>query len=209
MSALKEDPRLWGLYVITDRAQAAGRSLDEVIRAALGGGAKVFQLREKDLEARELTALAERLLVLVRAEGGLLLVNDRVDVALAVGADGAHLTQRSLPPAVARRLLGRQRLLGVSCHSLAEAQEAQEGGADFVLLGPIFFTPSKAPYGAPLGLEVLRQIRPQIHLPLFGIGGINRTNRREVLSAGADGVAVISAVMGAPDVSEAVRALLP
>lgn len=209
MSALKEDPRLWGLYVITDRTQAAGRSHDEVIRAALAGGAKVFQLREKDLEARELTALAERLLVLVRAEGGLLLVNDRVDVALAVGADGAHLTQRSLPPAVARRLLGRQRLLGVSCHSLAEAQEAQEGGADFVLLGPIFFTPSKAPYGAPLGLEVLRQIRPQIHLPLFGIGGINRTNRREVLSAGADGVAVISAVMGAPDVSEAVRALLP
>ena len=203
------DPRAWGLYVITDRTQTAGRSLEEVTRAALAGGARVFQLREKDLEARELTALAERLLGVIRPAGGLLLVNDRIDVALAVGADGAHLTQGSLPPAVARRLVGGGQLLGVSCHSLAEAQEAQEGEVDFVLLGPIFFTPSKAPYGAPLGLEVLKQVRSHIHLPILGIGGINPTNRQAVLTAGADGVAVISAVMAAPDISEAVRALLP
>lgn len=209
MSRLKDDPRTWGLYVVTDRTQAAGRPLEEVTRAALAGGARVFQVREKDLEARELTALVERILGIIRPAEGLLLVNDRIDVALAVGADGVHLTQRSLPPAVARRLVGHERLLGVSCHSLAEAQEAQEGGADFILLGPIFFTPSKAPYGAPLGLEVLKQVRPHIRLPILGIGGINRTNRQEVLTAGADGVAVISAVMAAPDVSEAVRALLP
>ena len=208
MCAFKENPREWGLYVVTDRAQTAGRPLEEVTRAALAGGARVFQLREKDLEARELTALAERLLGVIRPAGGLLLVNDRIDVALAVGADGAHLSQRSLPPAVARRLLDRGRLLGVSCHSLAEAAEAQEGGADFILLGPIFFTPSKASYGAPLGLEILKQVRSHIHLPILAIGGINRTNRQEVLTAGADGVAVISAVMAAPDVSEAVRALL-
>ncbi|MFQ5801753.1 MAG: thiamine phosphate synthase [Candidatus Methylomirabilales bacterium] len=208
MCAFKENPREWGLYVVTDRTQAAGRSLEEVARAALAGGARVFQLREKDLEARELTVMAEQLLCLIRPAGGLLLVNDRIDVALAVGADGAHLSQRSLPPGVARRLLGPERLLGVSCHSVAEALEAQEGGADFILLGPIFFTPSKAPYGVPLGLEILKQIQPQIHLPILAIGGINRTNRQEVLTAGADGVAVVSAVMAAPDVSEAVRALL-
>lgn len=207
MSAPKEDPRTWGLYVITDRTQTLDRSLEEVIDASLHGGARAFQLREKDLEGRELTALAERLLRLIRPAGGRLLINDRIDVTLAVGAAGAHLSRRGFPPAVARRLLGPARLLGVSCHSVAEAEEAQDGGADFILLGPIFFTPSKASYGPPLGLELLRQVRPRIRLPLFAIGGINAANREEVLAAGADGVAVISAVMTAPDVSAVVKAL--
>ncbi len=193
--------------MITDRTQTLDRSLEEVIDASLHGGARAFQLREKDLEGRELTALAERLLRLIRPAGGRLLINDRIDVTLAVGAAGAHLSRRGFPPAVARRLLGPARLLGVSCHSVAEAEEAQDGGADFILLGPIFFTPSKASYGPPLGLELFRQVRPRIRLPLFAIGGINAANREEVLAAGADGVAVISAVMTAPDVSAAVKAL--
>ncbi len=193
--------------MITDRTQTLDRSLEEVIDASLHGGARAFQLREKDLEGRELTALAERLLRLIRPAGGRLLINDRIDVTLAVGAAGAHLSRRGFPPAVARRLLGPARLLGVSCHSVAEAEEAQDGGADFILLGPIFFTPSKASYGPPLGLELLRQVRPRIRLPLFAIGGINAANREEVLAAGADGVAVISAVMTAPDVSAVVKAL--
>ncbi|MFQ5847846.1 MAG: thiamine phosphate synthase [Candidatus Methylomirabilales bacterium] len=208
MSSL-QDPRAWGLYVITDRTQTAGRPLEEVIGAAVRGGARAFQLREKDLEARELTALADRLLRLVRPAGGLLLINDRIDVALAVGACGAHLSRRGFSPSVARRLLARGKLLGVSCHSLGEAEEAQEGGADYILLGPIFFTPSKASYGPPLGLELLREVRPRIRLPIFAIGGITAANREEVLGAGADGVAVISGVMAVPDVSAAVRALLP
>jgi thiamine-phosphate pyrophosphorylase len=209
MKSTITDPRTWGLYVITDRTETAGRSLEEVVGAALEGGARVFQLREKDLEARELTTLAERLLYRVKPVGGLLLINDRIDVALAVGASGAHLSQRGLPPAVARRLLGPARLLGVSCHSLAEAEEAQDGDADFIVLGPIFFTPSKATYGPPLGLALLRHVRPRIRLPIFAIGGITAVNRAEVLAAGADGVAVISAVMAASDVSAAVKALLP
>ncbi|HET7854257.1 MAG TPA: thiamine phosphate synthase, partial [Candidatus Methylomirabilis sp.] len=188
------DPRTWGLYVITDRTQTLGRSLEEVVRASIQGGARVFQLREKDLEARELTALAERLLQLITPARGFLLINDRIDVALATGADGAHLSQRGLPPAVARRLLGPTRLLGVSCHSLAEAEEAHQGGADFILLGPIFYTPSKASYGPPVGLELLREVRPNIRLPIFAIGGITAARRTEILAAGADGVAVISAV---------------
>lgn len=209
MSSLKEDPRRWGLYVVTDRAQTSGRSLEEVVRTALRGGARAFQLREKDLEGRELTALAERLVRLIQPAGGLLLINDRIDVTLAVGASGTHLSQRGLPPTVARRLLGPERLLGVSCHSLAEAEEAQAGGADFILLGPIFFTPSKAPYGPPVGVELLRRVRPRIHIPIFAIGGINAGNKQEVLDAGADGIAVISAVMAANNVSAAVQALLP
>ncbi|MGH7382588.1 MAG: thiamine phosphate synthase [Candidatus Methylomirabilales bacterium] len=208
MKPTTADPRTWGLYVITDRTQTQGRSLEEVVGACIQGGARVFQLREKDLEARELTALAERLLRLITPAGGLLLINDRVDVALAVRANGAHLSQRGLPPAVARRLLGPTRLLGVSCHSLAEAEEAQQGGADFIVLGPIFYTPSKALYGPPLGLALLREVRPRIRMPVFAIGGITAANRPQVLAAGADGIAVISAVMAGPDVSTAVRALL-
>lgn len=208
MSHPKADPRTWGLYVITDRAQTGGRPLAEVVHACVAGGARAFQLREKDLEARELAVLADQLLHTLRPAGGLLLINDRVDVTLAVGAAGTHLSQRGFAPAVARRLLGPTRLLGVSCHSLAEAEEAQEGGADFVLLGPIFFTPSKAAYGPPLGLDLLRQVRPRIRVPIFAIGGITTANRAEVMSAGADGIAVISAVMTAPDISGAVRALL-
>ncbi|MGH7478342.1 MAG: thiamine phosphate synthase [Candidatus Methylomirabilales bacterium] len=208
MKAPIEDPHTWGLYVITDRTQTSGRSLEEVVGACVQGGARVFQLREKDLEARELTALAERLLRLITPAGGLLLINDRVDVALAVGANGAHLSQRGLPPAVARGLLGPTRLLGVSCHSLAEAKEAQQGGADFIVLGPIFYAPSKALYGPPVGLALLREVRPRIRMPIFAIGGITAANRPQVLAAGADGIAVISAVMAGPDVSAAVRALL-
>lgn len=208
MKSTSRDPRTWGLYVITDRTETQGRSLEEVVWACIQGGARAFQLREKDLEARELAALAERLVQIVKSAAGLLLINDRIDVALAVGASGAHLSRRGFPPAVARRLLGPARLLGASCHSLAEAEEAQEGGADYIFLGPIFYTPSKASYGPPLGVELLRQVRPRIRLPIFAIGGITAANRTEVLAAGADGVAVIAAVMAAPDVSAAVKALL-
>ncbi|HEU5395449.1 MAG TPA: thiamine phosphate synthase, partial [Candidatus Methylomirabilis sp.] len=166
------------------------------------------QLREKDLPARDLCRLAEDLLVLTRAAGALLLINDRLDVALGVGADGVHLTRRSLPPAAVRPLLRPGMLLGVSCHSREEAVEAVQGGADFVLLGPIFATPSKAPYGPPARLDLIRRVRPAVPCPLLGVGGITAANAAEVLAAGADGVAAISAVMAAPDVRAATRALL-
>jgi len=202
------DPRAWGLYVITDRQQTGGRSLEEVIAGALAGGARAFQLREKDLPAQELCRLAERLLAQTRPAGVLLLINDRLDVALGVGADGVHLTRRSLPPSAVRPLLRPGMCLGVSCHSLEDAREAASGGADFILLGPIFATPSKAPYSPPAGPALIRRIRPAVACPVLGIGGITAANAGEVLAAGADGVAVISAVMGAPDVAGATAALL-
>jgi thiamine-phosphate pyrophosphorylase len=198
----------WGLYVITDRQQTGGRPLEEVIASALAGGARAFQLREKDLPARELCLLAERLLARTRPAGALLLINDRLDVALGVGADGVHLTQRSLPPAAVRPLLRPGMRLGVSCHNREEALEAASGGTDFILLGPIFPTPSKSAYGPPAGPVLIRQVRPEVACPILAVGGMTAQNAGEALEAGADGVAAISAVMSAPDVAAATRALL-
>jgi thiamine-phosphate pyrophosphorylase len=196
------------LYVITDRQQSAGRSLLTVVEAALHGGARAFQLREKDLPPRDLYPLALEMRQLTQAYGARLLINDRVDVALAVDADGVHLTTTSLPARVARQLLGPNRLLGVSTHNLAEAQVAAEDGSDFLVFGPVFFTPSKAPYGEPVGLDALRAVRAAVRLPILAIGGIKKANLDRVLAAGADGIAVISAVISADDPRAAAQDLL-
>ena len=196
------------VYVITDRQQAVDRPLREVVEAALRGGVRALQLREKDLPPRHLYPLAQDLRQLTQRYGARLLVNDRVDVALAVDADGVHLTTTSLPIGAARQLLGAERLIGVSTHNLDEAQEAAEGGADFLVFGPIFFTPSKAPYGEPVGLDALRAVRAAVKLPILAIGGIKKANLEPVLAAGADGIAVISAVIAADDPTAASQDLL-
>lgn len=193
---------------MTDRHQTGGRDLLEVVGQALRAGVRAVQLREKDLATRDLYHLAGKLLAVTREAGAALLINDRVDVAMALPADGVHLTRRSLPPKEARELLGPARLIGISCHSLAEVREAVDGGADFVVLGPIFETPSKMPYGAPLTTALLQQARAATTLPVLAIGGINPARVPEVMAAGADGVAVISAVMAALDPGAAVSELL-
>ncbi|MDD5559941.1 thiamine phosphate synthase [Candidatus Methylomirabilis sp.] len=203
-----QHPSSWGLYVVTDRSLTKGRPLEAVVDAALAGGAKAIQLREKDLSTRDLYALAERLLPLVHGRGACLLINDRVDLTLALPIDGVHLSRTSLPPAETRALLGPARLIGVSCHSLEEAIEAEREGVDFIVFGPLFPTPSKAAYGPPVGLAQLRKARPQVRLPILGIGGITASNMASVMAAGADGAAVISAVMTADDPADAVSALL-
>jgi thiamine-phosphate pyrophosphorylase len=196
------------LYVITDRQQTAGRPLPAVVEAALRGGARAFQLREKDLAPRDLLPLAQEMRQLTHVYGARLLINDRIDVALAVNADGAHLTTTSLPVHVARRLLGSDRLLGVSTHNLAEARAAAEGGADFIVFGPVFFTPSKMVYGQPIGPEALRAVCAAVALPILAIGGIKKVNLDQVVAAGADGIAVISAVIAAEDPTTATQDLL-
>lgn len=198
-------PRL-DLYVILDPAATAGRDVETVAEAVLAAGGRWIQLRDKESPTRELAARARRLAERVRAAGGVLIVNDRLDVALAVGADGVHLGQEDLPAAEARRLAPGL-VLGVSTHDLDQARRAQAAGADYVALGSIYPTGSK-PRFELVGLEALRLVRPHVRVPLVAIGGITAERVAEVRAAGADGVAVISAIGLARDPGAAAAAFL-
>ena len=187
------------LYLVTDRRQTAGRDLLWVLEQALAGGVKAIQLREKDLTGCDLFYLAEKCRNLCEKYRAALIINDRIDIALAVDAAGVQLSCLSLPIPTARQLLGTEKLIGASTHSLLEARAADESGADFILFGPVYFTPSKAPYGAPQGLPALKEIVEKTSLPVYAIGGINAASISEVKPTGIRGIALISAVMGARD----------
>lgn len=195
------------LYVVTDAELSCGRGHLESARLALAGGADVIQLRDKRLPGRELYLLAKEIRTLTAGSGALLIVNDRVDVALAAGADGVHLGQDDLPVAAARRIVPPEFIIGVSVGSVEEALQAEKDGADYVALSPVFDTGSKGDAGPGLGLETLRDIRSAVTVPVVAIGGICRNNVSAVIEAGADGVAVISAVIGQADVEAAARDL--
>jgi thiamine-phosphate pyrophosphorylase len=195
------------LYVVTDRQQTAGRPLEEVVAAAARGGAGMVQLREKDLTARELYDLGARLQSLLAPHGIPLLINDRLDVAQALDAAGVHLAGHSLSPSHARRVLGPDKLLGVSTHSLRDARQVMREGVDFIVFGPVFDTPSKRPYGAPQGLQRLAEVVAHVTCPVIAIGGIDTDNLPRVLQTGAHGVAMIRAVLAAPDPCQAARQL--
>ncbi|HXG19840.1 MAG TPA: thiamine phosphate synthase [Methylomirabilota bacterium] len=194
------------LYFVTDRQQTNGRPLVDVVHAALDGGVRAVQVREKDLEGGELYRLAAELRRLTAHYKARLFINDRIDVALAVDADGVHLGQTSFPVAIARQLIGSGKLLGVSTHSQAEIEAAAR--ADFIVFGPVYFTPSKAAYGEPQGVDRLSQAVTQSAVPVIAIGGIKSAQIPEVLAAGAHGIAVISAISAAPDPAQAARDLL-
>lgn len=194
------------VYVITDRS-FRGRSHEEVAHAALAGGATFLQLRDKHATARQLVAWARRLRELACAVGVPLVVNDRVDVALAAEADGAHVGEEDLPVADARRLLGPQRVVGASAGTVEEAVRAERDGADYLGVGPVFPTATKPDAGEAIGLEGLRRIVRAVRIPVVAIGGITADNAADVIHAGAAGVAVISAVAGAEDMVEATRRL--
>jgi thiamine-phosphate pyrophosphorylase len=196
------------LYLITDRRETRGRDLLAVVEQALDGGARAVQLREKDLAGRELFILAEKTKTLCARHGASFFINDRIDVALAVDADGVQLGSSSMPIDAARKLMGDKRLIGASTHSMKEALAAEEGGADFILFGPIYFTPSKAAYGNPQGLERLQEVVEKISLPVYAIGGINPENAAAIKKTGARGVALISAVMSAEAPRTASKKLL-
>ncbi|MGI9953489.1 thiamine phosphate synthase [Moorellaceae bacterium AZ2] len=198
----------YDLYVVTSSELSCGRETLEVVRQALAGGATVIQLREKNWPARALVEVGQEIRRLTREAGASFIVNDRLDVALAVDADGVHLGQDDLPAAIARRLLGPGKILGVSVGSVAEARDAQAAGADYLGVGPVFATGSKADAGRPVGPELISTLKRVVSIPLVAIGGINRGNAAEVVAAGADGVAVISAVVSARDVRAAAAELL-
>jgi thiamine-phosphate pyrophosphorylase len=195
------------LYVVTDRQQTAGRPLEAVVAAAARGGAGMIQLREKDLTARELYDLGARLQSLLIPYGIPLLINDRLDVAQALDAAGVHLAGHSLSPTQARRQLGPDKLLGVSTHSLEEARQAMREGVDFIVFGPVYDTPSKRQYGSPQGLQRLAEVVAHVTCPVIAIGGIDTDNLPQVLQTGAHGVAMIRAVLAAPDPCLATRQL--
>lgn len=196
------------LIVITDPNCGDGRTILDVARAALRGGAPSIQLRGKEQPAREQVALARSLLAETRAAGALLWVNDRLDVALAAGADGVHLGQDDLPVDAARRIVPPGFLVGISAETPELALAAERGGADYVGTGPVYETGSKADAGTAVGCARIARVAAAVRIPVVGIGGITAGNAGDVVRAGAAGVAVISAVMRAPDPQAATRALL-
>ena len=186
------------LYVVLDRAAAAGRDLADLLDAVIAGGCRMVQLREKSSPSGSLLPLALRLRARCREAGVTFVVNDRVDLAVAVDADGVHLGQEDLPPRYARPLLRPGMILGVSTHSVEQARRARADGADYVAVGAMFPTRTKPDFEL-VGPALVRALRPEIQVPLVGIGGITPDNVGEVIRAGADGVAVISAVCGVRD----------
>jgi thiamine-phosphate pyrophosphorylase len=168
----------------------------------------MVQLRERDLSAKELVTLAGEVQAMMASRRAHFLINDRIDVALALAGVGVHLRSNSLPVPVARQLLGSGRLLGVSVHGVEEAMQAESQGADYIVLGPIYETPSKRMFGPPLGIHTLEKACSLVRIPIIGIGGVTAARAREMRCAGAFGAAVITAILGADDIESATRELL-
>ena len=197
----------YDLYVITDEAIAGGLTHEEIARRAITGGADVIQLRDKECGCQELCRIGRALRTITMKTGTLFIVNDRLDVALACGADGVHLGQDDIRAGVAREIAPPGFIIGVSVGTVDEAVRAEEEGADYLAISPVFSTASKNDAGPGRGLAVVQEIRRSVSVPIIAIGGINLDNVREVIAAGADGVAVISAVVGSRDIIAAAREL--
>ncbi|WP_445348478.1 thiamine phosphate synthase [Desulforudis sp. DRI-14] len=191
-----------GLYVIGGRADTGGRSLLEAVREAVRGGAHIYQLREKEAPAGEILPLARELRKLTAEMGLLFIVNDRLDIALACGADGVHLGQDDLPLADARQVAGPGFIIGVSTHSLEQALAAEEGGADYIGVGPVYPTATKPEYRA-VGLDLVRTVARRVSIPFVAIGGIDAASARAVVRSGARQLAVVRACFGAADIAAA------
>ena len=201
----KSDPLDFDLYPVTCQKLSRGRSDLEVLDALISGGARAVQLREKDLSLRDFFELARAFRERTARTGMTFIVNDHVDVCRAVDADGVHLGQDDFPVREARRLLGPQTIIGVSTHSVEQALQAVNDGADYINVGPIFATQTKEHTGPPVGLDLFRQVRQQVKIPITVMGGINLDNLDQVLATGADRIAVVSAVVGAEDIAATVR----
>ena len=189
------------LYAILDPEQTQGRAPDLVLQQLLDGGAKIVQLRVKTMAAADFLTLARGARAQTHAAGCQLIVNDRIDIALASDADGVHLGQEDLPLAVGRKLLG-QKWVGISTHDIEQAKSAERNGADYIGFGPMFGTTTKATGLTARGLDMLKQIRSRVKIPIVAIGGINEQNVQSVWQAGADSAAIISDILGAEDIAK-------
>jgi thiamine-phosphate pyrophosphorylase len=201
----------FNLYLITDRLNLpAGKDLFAQVEAALRGGVRTVQLREKDLSARELLPLALQMRALTKKYDAKLLINREIDVAIAVEADGVHLGGECLTVVDARARLGKERLIGISTHAIEEIRQAQQDGADFVTFGPVYATPSKLKYGEPVGLDRLHAVVKEFGsvLPVFALGGVKRDRLPELLACGCRRVACIGAILFAENAESEARNIL-
>ena len=204
------------LCLITDRKQISKTlnskfltlNLLNAVKQALRGGVKAIQLREKDLGTRELLKLAHKMRDSTKRYSARLFINDRFDIALAVKADGVHLTQNSIPADAVRKAVKKKLLIGVSTHSLKEAKVAEKAGADFITFGPVYRTPSKLKYGKPIGINTLKKVSRAMKIPVFAIGGVKSHRVREVRKAGAYGIAMISEIFGAKNISKKTKEII-
>ena len=200
-------PEQLSLYLVTDRGLSLGRDLEWIVEQAVLGGTTMVQLREKEADTREFVTLARRLKTLLAPSGVPLIINDRLDVALAVDADGVHIGQSDMPYDIARRLLGPDKIIGLSVENMDEVTQANGLDVDYIAVSPVYGTPTKTDTAAPFGLEGLREaVRLSVH-PTVAIGGMNARTAGDVLAAGADGIAVVSAICSAPDPCSAAREL--
>ncbi len=198
---------MFELYAVTDRELLGNTSEVEAARLCYEGGADVVQLRAKNVDGGELLTVAKEIQKIAEEHCKYFIVDDRVDVAVLAGADGVHIGQSDIPVTEARRLCGNHMIIGVSVSNVEEAIKAVEGGADYLGVGPIFSTKTKSDAGDALGLDAIYDIRKAVDVPIVGIGGINRGNLLDVIHAGADGVAVVSAIMAQKDIKAAAHEL--
>lgn len=196
------------LYLVTDRPLARGRDLLEIVRDAVAGGVSMVQLREKNISTREFIQLGCNLKQMLGPMGVPLIINDRVDVAVACDADGVHIGQSDMPYSIARSILGRDKIIGLSVESFDQIAEANELDVDYIGVSPVFATPTKTDTARPFGLEGLAEAVLMSKHPVVGIGGMNRDTAAGVMACGADGIAVVSAIVGADDPCAAAAELL-
>ncbi len=196
-----------GLYFVTD-SKLTKQGILEDAKQVIEAGCMLVQYREKNKPSKEMFEKAKQLAELCKSKGALFIVNDRLDIALAVNADGVHLGQNDLPIAIARNILGKDKIIGTSNHSLEEVKQSEEAEADYISVGPVFHTNTKKDAGPPLGLELLKKVRAATKLPIVGIGGVNEENLEEVLQTGVDSVAIISAIVLAENPGESAERIV-
>ena len=189
----------YSLYLVTDRVLAGRKSLIDIIKQAIKGGVTIVQYRDKNESTGNMIKTSLDLQILTKLKNIPLIINDRLDVMLAINADGLHVGQDDMPAAIARQLIGKNKILGVSVKTVEQSIKAEKDGADYLGVGDIFGTMTKPDAGQPIGLDILQQIRQAVSIPIVGIGGINLTNANDVIISGADGIAVISAIIGQDD----------
>jgi thiamine-phosphate pyrophosphorylase len=197
----------YSLYLVTDQKLCLGRELIEVVMEAVAGGVSIVQIREKDSDTRDFFQLAMAMKKQLEKTNVPLIINDRVDVAIAVDADGVHVGQTDLPCAVAREMIGPEKILGVSINTFEQIDEVHKLNINYLSLSPVFPTPTKPDTTPAFGIEGLKKARQMTSRPLMTIGGINKTNLKDIVDAGMDGVAVVSAICSAPSPAIAAREL--